>query len=44
MIEIRLADDKKMPGPHQWEATFSRTSHQVTTQAVKTITLQKGGL
>jgi hypothetical protein len=32
-----------MPGPHQWEATFSRTSYRFTTQAVKTVALQKGG-
>jgi hypothetical protein len=32
-----------MPGPYQWEATFSRTSYRVTTQAVKTITPKKGG-
>jgi hypothetical protein len=31
-----------MPGPYQWEATFSRTSYRVTTQAVKTITPKKG--
>jgi len=22
-----------MPGPHQWEATFSRTNHRLTAQA-----------
>jgi hypothetical protein len=35
MLSGVWADDKKKPGPHQWEATFSRTSYRVTTQAVK---------
>jgi hypothetical protein len=33
---------KKMPGPYQWEATFSHTSYRFTTQAVKTINPKKG--
>jgi hypothetical protein len=35
MLSGPSVDDKKKPGPHQWEATFSRTSYRVTTQAVK---------
>jgi hypothetical protein len=35
MLSGPSVDNKKKPGPHQWEATFSRTSYRVTTQAVK---------
>jgi len=41
MLSGPWTDDKKKPGPHQWEATFSRTSYRVTTQAVKQLVQKK---